>query len=147
MSSYFIHRICIQKGAGQVDLWVSGEPSTHLHPPSLPGSLSPIQMALLNFPAKSWKIDKNTPSHCIIGEVLAAPKLDWMPLHWDGWGFAHLLRFAVDGGQICTPLLAEVSAEAPRLLLRGNVIQAALEMEPSLLEIGICCDERHKYPC
>lgn len=82
MSSYFINRICIQKRAGQVDLWVSGEPSTHLHPPSLPGSLSPIQTALLNFPAKSWKIDKNTRSHHRWGSGCTQAGPDAAPLRW-----------------------------------------------------------------
>lgn len=52
----------------------------------------------------------------------------------------HLFRSAVDDGQICPLLQAELSAEVPRVLHRGYVIQAFLVMEPSLLEVGICRD-------
>lgn len=58
----------------------------------------------------------------------------------DRYGFTHLFRSAVDDDQICAPLQAEGSAEEPRVLLRGNVIHAGLEMDPSFLEIGFSCD-------
>lgn len=65
----------------------------------------------------------------------------------DRRGFTHLLSSAVDDGQICVLLQAEVSAEAPRVLLRGEVIQAGLKEDPPILEIRICYEEHHKYTC
>lgn len=55
----------------------------------------------------------------------------------------HVLHSGVDNDQVCPLLQAVLPAQLPRALGGGNVIQAGLEVDPSFLEVGICCKQCH----